>query len=29
MPPITRSFKVNGTKSERIDIEIQKGEAFT
>lgn len=25
---ITRSFKVKGTKQERIDIEIQKGEAF-
>lgn len=27
--PITRSFKVKGTKCERVDIEIQKGEAFT
>ena len=26
--PIKRSFKVSGTKSERVDIEIQKGEAF-
>lgn len=26
--PVKRSFKVKGTKKERIDIEIQKGEAF-
>jgi len=26
--PIIRSFKVKGTKKERVDIEIQKGEAF-
>lgn len=26
--PITRSFKVKGTKKERVDIEIQKGKAF-
>lgn len=26
--PISRSFKVKGTKKERVDIEIQKGEAF-
>jgi len=26
--PIMRSFKVKGTKKERVDIEIQKGEAF-
>ncbi len=26
--PITRSYKVKGTKKERVDIEIQKGEAF-
>jgi len=26
--PIVRSFKVKGTKKERVDIEIQKGEAF-
>ena len=26
--PISRSFKVKGTKQERVDIEIQKGEAF-
>ncbi len=27
--PITRSFVVKGTKKDRVDIEIQKGEAFT
>ena len=26
--PITRSFKVKGTQQERVDIEIQKGQAF-
>ena len=26
--PISRSFRVKGTKKERVDIEIQKGEAF-
>ncbi len=26
--PVKRSFKVKGTKRERVDIEIQKGEAF-
>lgn len=26
--PVSRSFKVKGTKSERVDLEIQKGEAF-
>ncbi len=26
--PIARSFKVKGTKKERVDIEIQKGVAF-
>ncbi len=26
--PVKRSFKVKGTKKERVDIEIQKGEAF-
>ena len=26
--PIIRSFKVKGTKKERVDIEIQNGEAF-
>lgn len=26
--PVTRSFKVKGTKKERVDIEIQKGKAF-
>ena len=26
--PVVRSFRVKGTKKERVDIEIQKGEAF-
>lgn len=26
--PLTRSFKVKGTKKERVGIEIQKGKAF-
>ena len=26
--PVKRSFKVKGTKKERVDIEIQKGKAF-
>ena len=26
--PVMRSFKVKGTKKERVDIEIQKGKAF-
>lgn len=26
--PIVRSYKVKGTKKERVDIEIQKGQAF-